>query len=213
MARGTDLDPNGAFEFVTSYPNVLLLPVAPDPDPAPAWPGRFFTVWSESSNTAPDTTAKVLGWSSDIPLTAIILHMRFNISGTESDAYFAFGSPQTSGGVLDTKANGATILSIDGCYQTARPTASVLTVAGRVVDANGRGISQARIWMVDGSTGASRVGTTNPFGYYSFGELEPNAVYVLNISHKRYRFSPAQRTLILTDSATGFDWIADAPMQ
>ena len=62
------------------------------------------------------------------------------------------------------------------------------TMGGRVTDASGNGISNARITMTDSSS-AERFATTTPFGYYHFANVEVAETYTFTVAAKRYRFS------------------------
>ena len=62
--------------------------------------------------------------------------------------------------------------------------------------------------MVNGETGETKITTTNPFGYYEFVDVEVGQLYLLNVSHKRYRFTESQRMVSLVDSMTDVDFVA-----
>ena len=65
-------------------------------------------------------------------------------------------------------------------------TANV-SVSGRVLQANGRGVANARVEMTDQS-GNVRTVLTNPFGYYRFAEVAVGETYIISGKHKRYEF-------------------------
>ncbi len=75
------------------------------------------------------------------------------------------------------------------------PTAANASLGGRVLTAQGIGISNAKITLTD-AQGNTRIIKTNAFGYYSFDELATGAAYTLNISRKGYTF--AQPTQFIT---------------
>jgi uncharacterized delta-60 repeat protein len=85
-------------------------------------------------------------------------------------------------------------------YETQlAPSASTVSVSGRVAGANGRGISSARVTLEDPS-GGPRHALTNGFGYFSFEGVEVGRSYVVFVSHKRYEFAP--RTVHVLDEVT-----------
>jgi hypothetical protein len=90
------------------------------------------------------------------------------------------------------------------CF-TGRPTAAGVSIAGRVLSPSGRGISRARVLITD-STGQTRSVMTNPFGYYSFGNVEVGGTYIFEVRDKRYTFTP--QTLSLTEGVTNFNFRA-----
>ncbi len=70
-----------------------------------------------------------------------------------------------------------------------------VTVSGRILRSDGRGISNARIALTD-SNGAAIYAHTNPFGYYRFVNLAPGTTYTVEIIHKRYKFSSPQTVTV-----------------
>jgi hypothetical protein len=78
-----------------------------------------------------------------------------------------------------------------GAYE-ANYAPGPVTVGGRVlVNALGRGISNARITFTD-AIGNVRFTQTNPFGYYRFFDLLPGTTYTMTVSHKSYQFDSPQ---------------------
>jgi len=91
--------------------------------------------------------------------------------------------------------------------QALAPTAASVSISGRVLDATGRGIALARLSLTD-SSGNTRTALSNPFGYYSFEDVEAGQHYVLSIGHKRYVFDPSVRVINVVDEILGLDFIA-----
>ena len=89
---------------------------------------------------------------------------------------------------------------------TAAPTAAGVSVSGRILSANGRGISNALVTVTDQS-GAARTTRTNAFGFYRFSDVDAGQTYIFNVSHKRYRFST--RVTSITEDVSGFDFTAN----
>ncbi len=67
------------------------------------------------------------------------------------------------------------------------PTAAVVSVGGRVLTQDGRGISNAVVSLIK-SDGAVLNASTNSFGYFRFAGVESGQTYVVSIKHKRYIF-------------------------
>ena len=57
------------------------------------------------------------------------------------------------------------------------PTAASVSINGRVISANGRGISNARVSLTD-ANGKVKTVTTNSFGYYKMTDVMPGNTYV-----------------------------------
>jgi subtilisin-like proprotein convertase family protein len=69
------------------------------------------------------------------------------------------------------------------------PTAAAVSVSGRILDANGQGVSRAVVTLSSGA-GGTRTAITNGFGYYRFEDVGVGENYVFGISSKRYQFAP-----------------------
>lgn len=85
------------------------------------------------------------------------------------------------------------------------PNANV-SVSGRVLRANGNGISYGFISLTD-SAGNTRIARTNPFGYYRFSNV-PTGTAVISVSSKRYTFANPTQTINLTNSRSDVDFTA-----
>lgn len=77
--------------------------------------------------------------------------------------------------------------SPDGVATT--PTAATVSMAGRVVTAQGRGIRNAIITMTD-LHGNTRTVQTSSLGYYHFSNVAAGETYVIAVRSKRYEFAP-----------------------
>ena len=88
-----------------------------------------------------------------------------------------------------------------------RPTVASVSVGGRVLDANGRGISNVRVTIQDAATGESRTVLTSPLGCYSFAEVLVGEIYILSAEHKRYELSA--RVITVLDEVADADLNAD----
>lgn len=85
------------------------------------------------------------------------------------------------------------------------PTAATVSVGGRVLDTNGRGVSRALVNMTD-ATGAVRTGISNPFGYYKFDNVTAGDSYIFEVRHKTYTFAP--QVLSVNDELADFNFTA-----
>ncbi len=88
---------------------------------------------------------------------------------------------------------------------TSTPAASV-SVAGQVINAQGRGVARARITINDGSSNQRTV-MTNPFGYYRFDNVSSNISYTFTVGSKSYRFNNPS-VLFVGSNVTGFNFTA-----
>lgn len=76
------------------------------------------------------------------------------------------------------------------------PTAASVSISGRVLTEDGRGIFGARVLMT-GENGETRVSISNHFGFYRFERVTVGETYVISAVHKIYQFSP--QIVSLTD--------------
>ncbi len=88
-------------------------------------------------------------------------------------------------------------------------TAAPVSVSGRVVDWSGRGISGARINVVNPSNGSINSVLTNGFGYYTVDNLPAGEFYVVTVAHKRYTFTDDTRALSVNDDVANMDFTAN----
>lgn len=68
-----------------------------------------------------------------------------------------------------------------------------VSVNGRVVRADGRGIFGARVSLAD-QNGIVKFAVTNPFGYYRFAGITIGQTYTISAGHKQHQFDSRQIT-------------------
>ena len=125
-----------------------------------------------------------------------------------------FGPINTNNSVLGTTANGGS--SMNFAFDAANnqlvvgrpfdnivtlfklaPTASSVSVSGKVQTSFGKGISRALV-SITTSNGEIRTMRTNQFGYYRFDDVEVGETYIFNVRSKKYNFA-AQVLSIIED--------------
>jgi hypothetical protein len=89
-------------------------------------------------------------------------------------------------------------------YKLAGPTASVVTVAGRVTDTTGRAVPQARVALV-GQDGVPHQTLTSPFGYFRFNDIRSGQNCVLQVLAKGSE--PASQLVDLTENVTSLELV------
>ncbi|HEX8248077.1 MAG TPA: carboxypeptidase-like regulatory domain-containing protein [Pyrinomonadaceae bacterium] len=122
----------------------------------------------------------------------------FTVSGTIGQA--AAGTPQQN----------APLKFQPGFWTAAplAPTAAAVSLGGRVLTANGHGIRNVRITLLMPG-GETRRAVSSAFGYYCFTEVPAGAIYILNVSAKRYVFAPPTRVINLIEELDDIDFIAE----
>lgn len=122
-----------------------------------------------------------------------------SLTGLDQELYY-FAVAATNG--AGSGNNSAEVL----IQPNLRPTAAGVTVAGRVTASNGMGLSRVRVTIEGGGLKEPRTILTNPFGYFSFKDVEVGRSYIVSVSSKRYGFAQPSRLLFLTDSINNCDF-------
>lgn len=89
------------------------------------------------------------------------------------------------------------------------PTAAMVAVSGRVTQADGRGISKARVILTDAG-GATRIVLTNPFGNFRFDDVEAGRMYIFSVSGKRYQFINNTQILMILENTGEVNFTAES---
>jgi len=85
------------------------------------------------------------------------------------------------------------------------PTAAAVSLSGRVLTVDGRGINNARVVVTD-AFGNMLTARSNSFGYYMVNGLEASRAYTVSAAQKGYQFT--DQFIVPNDNVTGFDLIA-----
>jgi hypothetical protein len=112
-------------------------------------------------------------------------------------------------GILENGDNSDQNFALVAYNYSPVPPVSYYTVTGQLVSQSGRGVPKAVVSMV-GPDGIARMTTTNPFGYFRFGNVASGRTYTIFVSNKKTTFNPQMITvnsdinsLILTSVAGG----------
>ncbi|MEO6392221.1 MAG: carboxypeptidase-like regulatory domain-containing protein, partial [Pyrinomonadaceae bacterium] len=101
-------------------------------------------------------------------------------------------------------------LSIDDFSVTPGiTTAAAAGLSGRVLDANGRPISNALVTISGDGLATPTMAQTGPFGYYQFTGLEVGRTYVITVRSGRFTFAEPTRLVELNAEVTNADFVAE----
>lgn len=89
----------------------------------------------------------------------------------------------------------------------AGPTSSSVAIGGRVMTADGRGIRNVLVRLVDES-GQVRTALTSTFGYYRFANVDAGKTYMINASAKRFSFTQSVQVLSIVEETDGINFVA-----
>lgn len=156
--------------------------------------------WAINNNGLASADVRFTYLASDITLGTESNYKLFRIAG---------GAATNVGGTIDTTnrtifAAGINQFS-DWTLAELAPTSATVTAGGRILDANGRGISKAVVTLIDAS-GNTRHATTNPFGFYRFADIRAGATYICQVRHKRFEFAP--KVLSVTEEIDNLNFTA-----
>lgn len=84
-----------------------------------------------------------------------------------------------------------------GAYEAQISTASTVSISGRVLTAEGRGLTNAQVTIV-GPGGDSRSVVTGRNGRFEFDDVEVGVTYILTVNARRFAYVP--RILAVTDA-------------
>ncbi len=87
------------------------------------------------------------------------------------------------------------------------PTAANASVNGRVLAMDGRGISRAKLTILNVNTSEVRTVYSNSFGHFSVDELPVGHFYVVSVDHKRYKFENPEISFTLDDSISNLEFL------
>ncbi len=114
------------------------------------------------------------------------------------------GGDAITSGMVKFFINSAEYRARFGSSTTATPTVGPVTVSGRVLTSDLRGLRNASVSMTD-SNGVVRTATTSSFGFFSFADVAGGQAYTFRVASRLFRFGA--RTVTVTDNLTLPDFI------
>lgn len=87
-------------------------------------------------------------------------------------------------------------------FSITSPTAAGVSIAGRVLTTDGRGLRNAIVTLTD-PQGVARHSVTSSFGYYRFDDVTAGSTYTVTVASKRYQFAP--QLVTITDDIVELD--------
>lgn len=110
-----------------------------------------------------------------------------------------------------TSQNAVTRPQSTGCEKgsveiPAAPTAASVSISGRVSLGDGRGLTNAVVYLTD-QQGNTRAARTSLNGNFQFDDVAAGETYIVQVISKRYFFTP--RVVSVSDNIVGFDLFAE----
>lgn len=89
------------------------------------------------------------------------------------------------------------------------PTADVVSVAGRVLTADGRGIRNVLVSLADGQ-GNTKTVLTGVSGYYRFADVPRGATYTITVAAKKFGFNQSSQSRLIAADTDEVNFTADS---
>ena len=120
------------------------------------------------------------------------------------------GSPSTGTfGVVSLTTGG--VGANDHTFDTgfaATPLSAEVSVSGRVLTNEGRGVINARVSLME-ANGNVRSVFTGRFGAFNFSNIEDGQTVIVSVRSRRFSFSQPTQVISLTDNVTDLNFVAD----
>lgn len=81
-------------------------------------------------------------------------------------------------------------------------TAAGVSVSGRVVAENGRGITNAKVTLFGASLSQPRVVLTGRFGTFVFNDVEAGQTYLITVASRRFTFEQSSQLISVVDNVS-----------
>ena len=101
--------------------------------------------------------------------------------------------------------NGANWVFDPSCFA---PTSANISIGGKVLNANGKGIANVRVVLTD-TNGLARVAVTNAFGNYKFDEVAAGQTVTLSVNSKKFTFVNPTQVLNVSENANDVNFTAE----
>jgi PKD repeat protein len=175
--------------------------------------GAMCQVFSGRTDTGNRTVLRMAAaCNNNITASGTLLNLRFNVVGTANTATgmttleFTVRSGSNPLPNLESESGTMPVTVTNGLFTvvSASPIASV-TVAGRVLTADGRGLrnAQVRLTAADGSSKTVMSGT---FGDYRFANVQAGQSVTIQVISKRYGFQP--QTVSVSGDISSLNFVA-----
>ncbi|HQU86680.1 MAG TPA: carboxypeptidase regulatory-like domain-containing protein, partial [Pyrinomonadaceae bacterium] len=140
--------------------------------------------------------------------TRQLVTVRFDIKPNAPSGLtqLVFGDSPAFREVSDIDANVLDSSFVDGAINILSPTAASVSVGGKVFDANGNALANAKVFAVR-SNGEMRTISTNSYGYFRFDAMNAGETYTFGVKHKNLQF--AQKTLSIFEVVEDLNFTAN----
>ncbi len=128
------------------------------------------------------------------------------VSKTAAATMLSFGDLPTSRFVSDVSGESLSPMFADGTVGISGANAETVSVSGRAVTAQGKGIGNVIISMTD-SIGNIRTTLTDASGEYRFTNVSAGETYTFSAAAKRFTFNQPSQVMNINDETDGINFI------
>ncbi len=177
-----------SFDFSVYYDSTILQPAAPSSSTT----GTLSASCSVISNSPTAGRLIVSGACGSPPITSgqgTLVNLRFNVIGTAGQQTLLTFRNGVGANTFQFNDGDPQASISDGQFTVLGPTAASVSVGGRVLTGEGRGLARASVSFTD-AEGNLRIAITNQFGYYRFDNVAVGQTYVFEAVAKGNLFAP-----------------------
>lgn len=199
-----------AFQFHLLYDPAIVNPSGPNFGCSTAGTISGTAGMSATCNVAPGDAGRLqvaVSGANALPGPGTALKLTFV---THPSAQFSTFSLLTFQNVFFYNLGGElTNVPHNGRITLIGPTAAEVSVSGRILNSEGRGVTNATVTLSGASLATPRVISTGRSGSYSFAGLIAGETYVITAVARRYAFSSPTRVVTMFDNLTDVDFVAE----
>ena len=204
----------GAFEFNAAYVGVLPVAIINQP---------YFRIIAQNNNgfTYCVSSGTLPPGLTGVPQCAPPLVARGStapqFAGTDivaaTDAVVAISGTPVTPGMYDfsiSATSGTNTVVTNYELIVAGPTAEAVSVGGRVLMPDGRGIAQVVVTLTDANA-VTMAALSNTFGFFRFDSVAAGQAYVVRAQSRHYQFSDPTRVVSVADVISDLNFVALPP--
>jgi hypothetical protein len=198
-----------AYSFAVRFDSKVLQPETNPAVTAETLSANGFTIVSDK-NTPGRIGIAASNPNDAMTASGTLLYLRFKVIGASSDSSairFQTTAPDkatfegNSGSFVASSKNGKLTVS-------TAPTVDFVSVRGRVLTAEGRGIRNVLVSLTD-EQGNTKTVLTGASGYYSFADIKRGATYTITVSAKKYGFNHSSQSRLIDGETNDVNFTAN----
>ena len=138
--------------------------------------------------------------------SGVLYNLTFTVVGAANQtSSLSFTNPANGVNAFEFNNGEPRALTTGGQFAVLAPTAAGVSVSGRILTPEGRGLTNAVVKITD-STGSVQYSRSSSLGYFHFENIAAGQTYVFQINSKRYTFAP--QVLTIMDNVTELNFTA-----